>query len=304
PHDAFVLAALGDPSLPLATAEPDLLLPADAVAAFLLDVEDSVHELRELVELRPCLVRLVDRYGDVGPALDRQPPGLLRPAAATATAAALPEHLSGQATADLALGALGGFLAEPLGLVLACVLGGLRQLLDERRRLGGRDGACGAQRRCAEQLLALERVHDRLRGHAVPLVAVLAVVPLRHLTPRFPSGRSRCGQAAACACPAQGKRIGRGAGYGAQPSIGCASTAWCLVTVSTYRATTLTSAHIILWTRRSCPMNGCVTATTDRLNGTRRPSKLGPPSVPSPLLLPKPAARAARSAWHCPQYFR
>src|SRR5205814_1326214 len=85
PRDQLVLALLGDPTFPLALAEPDLLLPGHAVVALLLDGEHAVHELREVVVLRPGLVRLVDGNGHVGPALNRQAPRLL---ASAVTAAA------------------------------------------------------------------------------------------------------------------------------------------------------------------------------------------------------------------------
>jgi len=48
-------------------------------------VQDPVHELRVLIELRPCLVRFLNGHRDVRPALDRQAPCLL-PAAFTTAA--------------------------------------------------------------------------------------------------------------------------------------------------------------------------------------------------------------------------
>src|SRR2546421_9523945 len=101
PRDPVVLAPVGDLSVPLAGAEPDLFAPVDLVLVFLLDLEDAVHELRELLELRPRLVRLVDGDGHVGPALDREPPRLaaLLAAAAVATADQLRGELAGGAAA-------------------------------------------------------------------------------------------------------------------------------------------------------------------------------------------------------------
>src|SRR5204863_5665116 len=85
---------VGDLALPLALAEPDLLLPLQLVIALLLDAQDAVHELREGVELRPRLVCAVDRNGYVGPALDRQAPRLLAAAAIVAAAQGFPGELS------------------------------------------------------------------------------------------------------------------------------------------------------------------------------------------------------------------
>src|SRR5262249_52382748 len=128
PHDAVVLAPLGDPAFPLALAEPDLLLPAQLVAALPLDALHAVHELRELVELRPLLVSLLDGNGHIGPALDRQAARLL--AAATAPTGAgkkLGGHLAEPAAALLEAGrrAFDGLPAEPLGAVFALLLGRL-----------------------------------------------------------------------------------------------------------------------------------------------------------------------------------
>ena len=72
----------------------DLLLPADLVASLPLDVEHPAHELRELVEARPCLVGPLDRHRHVGPALDRNAPRLLR--AAAPAAGDLRERLPGE----------------------------------------------------------------------------------------------------------------------------------------------------------------------------------------------------------------
>src|SRR5437763_3976393 len=102
PGDAAVLAPGGDLALPGTLAEPDLLVPRD-LPVFLLHVQEAVHELRELLELRPLLVGLVDRCGNVGPALDRQPAGLLRTARAASAADDLRRELADSAGARQAL---------------------------------------------------------------------------------------------------------------------------------------------------------------------------------------------------------
>src|SRR3954447_12096239 len=119
PRDAVVLAPLGDLPVPLARAEPDFLTPVDLVLVVLVDLEDAVHELRELLELCPRLVGLVDRNGDIGPALDREPARLaaLLPATATATDQ-LRGDLPGRAAglADALLQALEALLADLFSL--------------------------------------------------------------------------------------------------------------------------------------------------------------------------------------------
>src|SRR5207248_3419462 len=62
----------GDLAFPLAAAEPDLLLPGHLVAALRLDAQHPVHELREIVEVRPPFVHHVERRRDVRPPLNRQ----------------------------------------------------------------------------------------------------------------------------------------------------------------------------------------------------------------------------------------
>src|SRR5438067_12570608 len=93
PRDPVVLAPVGDLSVPLAGAEPDLLAPVDLVLVFLLHLEDAVHELRKLLELRPGAVSLVDGHGHVGPALNRKPASLA--ALLAAVAASATERLRG-----------------------------------------------------------------------------------------------------------------------------------------------------------------------------------------------------------------
>src|SRR5204863_2971577 len=88
PGDPVVLALVGDLAFPLALAEPDLLVPLHVLAVLLLDRQHAVHELRELLEVRPLVVGLGHRHGDVRPALDRQTPRLLAPAATAAATAA------------------------------------------------------------------------------------------------------------------------------------------------------------------------------------------------------------------------
>src|SRR5918912_3532679 len=99
PGDPVVLPPVGDLALPLAPAEPDLLLPLEMLIVLLLDAQHSVHELRELLELRPLLVGLLHRDGDVGPALDRQPPRLF------AAAASASHRLAGDRAEDAAFAA-------------------------------------------------------------------------------------------------------------------------------------------------------------------------------------------------------
>src|ERR1051326_1039780 len=77
PGDAVVLATVGDLASPPARAEPDLLPPLELVVALLLNTEHAVHELRELLEVGPRLVGLLDRNRDIGVALDRQAACLL-----------------------------------------------------------------------------------------------------------------------------------------------------------------------------------------------------------------------------------
>src|ERR1051326_2099531 len=77
PGDAVVLATCGDLAFPLARADPDLLPPLELRVALLLNTEHAVHELRELLEVGPRLVGLLDRNRDIGVALDRQAARLL-----------------------------------------------------------------------------------------------------------------------------------------------------------------------------------------------------------------------------------
>src|SRR5437868_4623172 len=119
PRDPVVLPPLGDLAFPPAAAEPDLLLPRDLVSVLLLDVQDAVHELRELVELRPPLVDDVDRRRDVGPALNRESTSL----AARAASAELPgdaRHLADRTA--FALEFLGRALADLRDLLAALLL--------------------------------------------------------------------------------------------------------------------------------------------------------------------------------------
>src|SRR2546430_14926097 len=113
PHDAVVLPLVGDLRVPLASAKPDLFAPVDLVLVVVLrlDLQDAGHELRKLFELRPGPVRLLERDGDVGPALDRQAPRLV---AAAAAAEQLRGRLAGKspARAPLLLCALPAPAAE------------------------------------------------------------------------------------------------------------------------------------------------------------------------------------------------
>src|SRR3954471_19894141 len=119
PRDAVVLTAFGDLAFPLAPTEPDLLLPRDLVAVFLLHVQDAMHELREVLEFRPPRVHDVDRRRDVRPALNRQatrlPPGA--PAAAQLLGGLAGEGHGSAAAFHL----VGGLAADFRGLFAALV---------------------------------------------------------------------------------------------------------------------------------------------------------------------------------------
>src|SRR5438105_5681421 len=124
PGDAPVPLPVGDLAFPVALAEPDLLVPGD-LAVLGLHVQDAVHELRELLELGPPLVRRLSRDGDVGEALDRQPTGLLRGASSPASAAErlrrdLPDRAEAASAGalDRLLRALRPVPADLLGLTL------------------------------------------------------------------------------------------------------------------------------------------------------------------------------------------
>src|SRR5204862_1594024 len=118
--DPVVLAPLGDLTLPVTAAEPDLLVPRKLVPLFGIDVQDAVHELGEVLELRPPFVDDVDRGGDVGPALDRQATSLAaRVTASTELLGGLAGDRAQRATVALQplrglLSDLGGFLATLL----------------------------------------------------------------------------------------------------------------------------------------------------------------------------------------------
>src|SRR5207253_10191221 len=96
---------------------PDLLAPRDTPVVLGLHAEHAMHELGELLKVRPRLVGLLHRHRDVGPALNRQAPGLL---AAAATAADGRRHLAREPTAALQLP--GRLLADRCGLVASLVL--------------------------------------------------------------------------------------------------------------------------------------------------------------------------------------
>src|SRR5205823_1920248 len=130
PRDPVVLAPVGDLSVPLAGAEPDLLAPVDLVLVFLLHLEDTVHELRKLHELRPGAVSLVDGHGHVGPALNRKPASL------AALLAAVADRLRGELADHAArLEALLEPLEPLLADVLALLLGFALELLHQVRPL-------------------------------------------------------------------------------------------------------------------------------------------------------------------------
>ena len=169
PDDPVVLTLLGDASFPLTLAEPDLLLPADLVLAFLLHVEHAMHELRVLVELRPGFVCLVDRDRHVRPALNREPARLLAAAATAAVSSSgetgqLADRLPGETSAaegvsDIRLRAFGGFLSNALRGRLHPALHRARRAADDRRA-HGRDRAGQTDHRGHDEPLVLERRTD------------------------------------------------------------------------------------------------------------------------------------------------
>src|SRR2546423_10040644 len=128
PRDPVVLAPVGDLSVPLVGAEPDLLAPVDLVLVFLLHLEDAVHELRKLLELRPGAVSLVDGHGHVGPALNRKPasPAALLAAVAASAADRLRGELADHAARLEAL--LEPLLAELLAFLVGFALELLHQV--------------------------------------------------------------------------------------------------------------------------------------------------------------------------------
>ena len=67
PGDLLVRLLLGDLRRPLTALAADLRDPLDVCVVELLDGLDSLHELRELLELRPLVVSLL--YGNLN--LDR-----------------------------------------------------------------------------------------------------------------------------------------------------------------------------------------------------------------------------------------
>ena len=129
----------------------------------LLHLEDAVHELRELLELRPRLVCLLHRDGDVRPALDRQTSRLAAAQATTAAAEQLGCGFAGDpsAAAELLLCPFGAGATDFLGLFVrlsAEHLHELRPLLRGKsgRRCGSRSGSRGKK-----DLFALQPVEPR-----------------------------------------------------------------------------------------------------------------------------------------------
>src|SRR5919108_3718358 len=82
PGDPLVGDLLRDLGFPLPPREPDLFLPVDLLPLLLvlLHADDAMHELRELLELRPLVVRGLEGNADVDPALDRVSPAPAPPA--------------------------------------------------------------------------------------------------------------------------------------------------------------------------------------------------------------------------------
>jgi hypothetical protein len=70
PGDLLVRLLVGDLGRPLALLAPDLGDPLHVPVVELLNGLDSVHELRELLELRPLVVRLLDRDADLDRIVD------------------------------------------------------------------------------------------------------------------------------------------------------------------------------------------------------------------------------------------
>src|SRR5581483_4320461 len=167
PCDAVVLAALGDPAFPLTLAEPDLFLPADPVAALLLDAQHPVHELRVLVELRPRLVGLLHGNRHVGPPLNGKTPRLLP--ASSAASERLRESLADHAAASLetVARALRDVLAELPRALFAFLLGRAGEPAQQLRAFRSRHRTGRAQRGGRQQLLALEGGDDALRSSTV-----------------------------------------------------------------------------------------------------------------------------------------
>src|SRR5205085_3642840 len=94
---------------------------------------NAVHELRKFLELRPGLVRLLERNPDVGPALDRQAPCFAAALTASAAAAAAEQLRCGfagdpAAGGELALRPLDAFAAELLGFVVRLAAEHLHQV--------------------------------------------------------------------------------------------------------------------------------------------------------------------------------
>src|SRR4051794_10417617 len=71
PRDPLVGDLLGDRGVPVAHLARDLALPVQAAVVELLDLLDAAHEGRELLELRPLVIRRADRHVDDGALADR-----------------------------------------------------------------------------------------------------------------------------------------------------------------------------------------------------------------------------------------
>src|SRR4051794_9738865 len=71
PRDALVRALLGDDRVPLLLLAADLGDPVQARVVELVDALDALHEPRELLELRPLVVRRVQRHLDLDALFDR-----------------------------------------------------------------------------------------------------------------------------------------------------------------------------------------------------------------------------------------
>ena len=142
-----------------------------------------MHELRVLIEIRPRVVGLLDRHGDVRPALDRQAPSLL-PAATTAAAGCLRQRLAGDSAKsalalDAAPRAVKRASPEFLGFLFALVFG---RFLGPPQQ-GGAGGRCNrtgcADRRRNEDFFAFQRRKQRTTRSVLSGIVVDAFVPVR-----------------------------------------------------------------------------------------------------------------------------
>src|SRR4051812_30727726 len=184
PDDPLVGHLLDDLGLPHAPDAPHLLVEDDRRVVALLHALGAVHELREVLELRPLVVDGLERRGHVDRLLDRHAPALAG-AVAGATAAALVVAAAAEALAELAELAAGVLqlgqhrVLDQLGTTLHRHLGQLgRDLLRDRRQDGDR-GLRGhaAQLRDGPSLVLALLLPLVLRGLVLDLVLCAARAP-------------------------------------------------------------------------------------------------------------------------------